>query len=98
MKLAYIHTHTHTHTHARTHAHTHTHTHVYLGNYNDVYRFSAVANAWTALSPSGSRPSPRRNMGFAATPDGMLYVFGGYESGNGGGRGGGNLYTTFIYM
>jgi hypothetical protein len=51
------------------------------GNLNDVYRFIAAANTWTALSPSGSGPSPRWQMGFAATPDGMLYVFGGYDSG-----------------
>jgi hypothetical protein len=29
---------------------------------------------------TGSRPSPRYAMGFAATPDGMLYVFGGVGS------------------
>lgn len=52
------------------------------GYYNDVYRFSAAANTWTALSPSGSGPSPRGGMGFAATPDGMLYVFGGYGGGD----------------
>jgi hypothetical protein len=52
------------------------------GNLNDLYRFSAAANNWTALSPSGSGPSPRYAMGFAATPDGMLYVFGG-TSGSG---------------
>jgi hypothetical protein len=35
---------------------------------------------------AGSGPSPRAYMGFAATPDGMLYVFGGYDnSGKGGG-------------
>jgi hypothetical protein len=48
---------------------------------NDVYRFSPAANAWTALFPSGSGPFGRYGMGFAATPDGMLYVFGGYNSG-----------------
>jgi hypothetical protein len=47
-----------------------------------VYRFSPAANTWTALSPSGSGPSPRYGMGFAATPDGMLYVFGGNIRGN----------------
>ncbi len=31
---------------------------------------------------AGSSPFPRYGMGFAATPDGMLYVFGGYSSGN----------------
>jgi hypothetical protein len=32
------------------------------------------------LSPSGSGPSRREKFGFAATPDGMLYVFGGYDN------------------
>ena len=41
-----------------------------------------MANTWTALSPSGSGPSLRGFMGFAATPDGMLYVFGGLDYGN----------------
>ena len=50
-----------------------------------MYRFSAVANTWTALSPSGSGPSPRQDMGFAATPDGMLYAFGGHNGGTEGG-------------
>jgi N-acetylneuraminic acid mutarotase len=45
--------------------------------YNDLYRFSPAANTWTALSPSGSPPSSRQGMGFAAAPDGVLYVFGG---------------------
>ena len=49
---------------------------------NDLYRFSAAANTWTALSPTGSGPSPRYLMGFAATPDGILYVFGGADGGN----------------
>ena len=57
----------------------------------DLYRFSPATNTWTALSPSGSGPSSRFRMGFAATPDGMLYVFGGYGSGGGneGANGGG---------
>jgi hypothetical protein len=56
--------------------------------YNDVYRFSAAANTWTALSPSGSGPSRRSEMGFASTPDGLLYVFGGWDGGiEGGGVG-----------
>ena len=46
-----------------------------------MYRLSAADNAWTKLSPSGSGPSPRHFMGFAATPDGMLYVFGGTDGG-----------------
>jgi hypothetical protein len=51
------------------------------GNLNDLYRFSAAANTWTTLSPSGSGPSPRREVGSAATPDGMFYVFGGFDTG-----------------
>ena len=54
-----------------------------------MYRFSPAANSWTALSPSGSDPFRRYGMGFAATPDGMLYVFGGSDGGNCGGWGGG---------
>jgi hypothetical protein len=42
-----------------------------------LHRFSALANNWTTLFPSGSGPSPRIGVGFAATPNGMLYVFGG---------------------
>ena len=53
------------------------------GYLNDLYRLSPAANTWTALSPSGSGPSPRDHMGFAATPDGMLYVFGGTVSNTG---------------
>jgi hypothetical protein len=57
---------------------------------NDLYRFSAGDNTWTALSPTGSGPTPRDSMGFAATPDGMLYVFGGDGgSGKEGKKGGG---------
>ena len=52
-----------------------------------MYRFSPAAHTWTALSPSGSGPSRRYAMGFEATPDGMLYVFGGHD--NSGTEGGG---------
>ena len=62
-----------------------------------MYRFSASANTWTALYPSGSGPSRRRFMGFAATPDGMLYVFGGYNyAGNERGEGGGGSAASYI--
>jgi hypothetical protein len=44
---------------------------------NDLYRFSPSASKWAELSPIGPAPAPRQYMGFAATPDGMLYVFGG---------------------
>ena len=70
---------------------------MYTGLLKDVYRFSAAANTWTALSPSGSSPSPRYNMGFAATPDGMLYVFGGSD-GNGKVGEEGAAHTLHMYM
>jgi hypothetical protein len=77
----YIYTHTHTHTDYR----------------NDVYRLSSAANTWTALLPSGSGPSPRDSMCFAATPDGMLYVFGGYDDSRGNEREWGKP-IRYIYM
>ncbi len=46
--------------------------------YNDLYRFDPATVTWTALSPTGIPPSRRHMMGFAATPDGKLYVFGGF--------------------
>ena len=52
---------------------------------NDLNSFSPATNAWTALAPSGPIPVQRSSMGFAATPDGKLYLFGG-ESVSGGGR------------
>jgi hypothetical protein len=63
-----------------------------------MYRLSTAANTWTALSPSGSSPSPRHSMGFAATPDGMLYVIGGagYEGNER--EGGGSLYAAYVYV
>ncbi len=50
--------------------------------YNDLYSFDPATVKWVKLNPSGSVPSPRHMMGFAATPDGMLYVFGGYTMDN----------------
>ena len=47
---------------------------------NDLYSFNPSTNTWTAIYPSGSTPSPRYLMGFAVTPDSMLYVFGGATS------------------
>jgi hypothetical protein len=52
--------------------------------FNDLHRFSPAASTWTRLPPSGSVPSPRFWFGFAATPDGMLYVFGGNFGGTAG--------------
>ena len=51
--------------------------------YNDLYSFSPNTSVWSALSPSGPLPAPRFGMGFAATPSGMLYMFGG-ANGSGG--------------
>ncbi len=44
---------------------------------NDIFRFDPATATWTELRPFGPAPVERRRMGFAATPDGMLYVFGG---------------------
>ena len=55
---------------------------------NDLYRLDPAAAAWTAVPSSGPAPSPRDSMGFAAAPDGVLYVFGGeiggYDTDTGG--------------
>ena len=48
---------------------------------NDLYSFSPASATWKELSPSGAVPAPRTSMGFTATPDGSLYVFGGTTSG-----------------
>jgi hypothetical protein len=62
------------------------------GNYrNDISRYSAATNTWTALAPSGNKPDGRVGHGFAATPDGMLYAFGGYIVGE---EGGGFAYVV----
>jgi hypothetical protein len=49
-------------------------------NDNDLYRFCPTINEWTALNPSNP-PSARALMGFTATPNGMLYAFGGWGYG-----------------
>ncbi len=54
---------------------------------NSLHCLSINANTWTTLSPSGPAPTPRYLLGFAATPDGMLYVFGGLSSSGKDGRG-----------
>ena len=65
---------------------------------NDIYSFSPAANTWTALLPSGSEPAPRSSMGFAATPNGKLYVFRGYDKGKEGvGGGGGEAAPHYIF-
>jgi N-acetylneuraminic acid mutarotase len=52
------------------------------GFLNDLYRFNPTSNTWSNLSVANP-PSARSGMGFAATPDGMLYVFGGRGSDGG---------------
>ena len=47
-----------------------------------LYRFSPVYGLWTVPITSGMAPSPRCAVGLAATPDGMVYLFGG-ASGDG---------------
>ena len=46
---------------------------------------------------AGSGPSRRYGMGFAATPDGMLYVFGGYDNSGTEGEGG-SLYAAYAHV
>jgi hypothetical protein len=57
------------------------------GYCNDIYSFNPSTNMWTPLSsnqisPPTSTPSPRYSMGFATSPDGILYVFGGFNPWN----------------
>ena len=47
---------------------------------NDLHSFSPTSNTWTEHNATHP-PSVRDDMGFAATPDGVLYVFGGYANG-----------------
>ena len=45
--------------------------------YGDLHRFNPASATWTELPNNGQAPSSRCLLGFTATPDGMLYVFGG---------------------
>ena len=47
------------------------------GYLNDLYRYIPGNNTWKAFYPS-----QRELMGFTATSDGMIYVFGGLTDGN----------------
>jgi hypothetical protein len=49
----------------------------------DLFSFDSKdkTNTWTALSVDFPMPSGRSKMGFTATPDNKLFVFGGYSSG-----------------
>ena len=44
---------------------------------NDLYRYDPTTITWKLLPPSGSAPSPRYAMGFTATPNRIIFVFGG---------------------
>ena len=51
---------------------------------NDIYRFDAANNTWVLLSVSGTAAPPRYKFGCTVTPNGVIYIFGGY--GNAGER------------
>jgi hypothetical protein len=46
---------------------------------NDLYSFDPATVTWKTLMPTGPSPSPRKYMGFVAIPDGLLYLYGGYN-------------------
>lgn len=45
-----------------------------------MFCYDPVGNTWTAISSSGTAPSGGAGPGFAAAPDGTLYVFGGLSN------------------
>ena len=49
------------------------------GYLNDLYQFDPVDTTWRKLAVTGSVPTRRHMHGLTATPDGMLYVFGGFD-------------------
>ena len=59
------------------------------GGANDLFSYEPSTKMWKQLPHSSSAPSPRFEMGFAATPDRMLYVFGGCTLPEQGNKGGG---------
>ena len=48
---------------------------------NDLCSYNLSSSTWTALSPNGTAPSPRFDMGFTSAPSGVLIVFGGSSEG-----------------
>ena len=57
---------------------------MYIGYVATLYTYDPAVAAWALLSPGGAAPSPRDGA-VAVTPDGQLYVWGGYSSiGDGG--------------
>jgi hypothetical protein len=47
---------------------------------NKLYHFDFTGSAWSVIAPKGAVPPGRVKMGFAATPAGVLYVFGGMDA------------------
>ncbi len=48
---------------------------------NNIFTFDQSINSWTQLAAVGTLPSGRERMGFTSTPDGLIYMFGGYSGG-----------------
>ncbi len=53
---------------------------------NDLYKFIPSNETWSTLHPSGLIPIGRTLGGFTSTPDGMLYLYGGYNALSGPGQ------------
>ncbi len=49
------------------------------GYMDDLFCFKPRTLEWMRLSTVGARPTPRYDVGFTATPDGKIYLFGGYS-------------------
>ena len=60
------------------------------GYCNDLFSFDPQARRWTQLNPVGNIPPPVHGMGFLASSNGLLYLFGG----EGGGVYAGNIWET----
>ena len=52
-------------------------------HHNDIYRYNRGTSTWTRIATNGNVPLPRVRMGFTATPNGTIYLFGGYSDYNG---------------
>ncbi len=51
------------------------------GYSNDLFAYSVATNTWTKLNPAGSRPAPRRRMGFAFdSANNVFLLFGGEDA------------------
>jgi N-acetylneuraminic acid mutarotase len=52
-------------------------------HHNDIYRYNCGTSTWTRIATNGDVPIQRVRMGFTATPNGTIYLFGGYSDYNG---------------